>query len=67
MLINPDHVNYMNEEYERRLAAFRLERKLRKARAAARPQLGLVARWGRLLSSLTTLHWRRTGRGATAR
>lgn len=33
LLINPDHVQYMNDEYERRLTAFRLERKLRKARA----------------------------------
>jgi len=63
MLLNFDEVKYAHEEYERQLAAFRLDRKLRKARSAATPKLSLVTRCVHLLSGLTAMRWNRTGRG----
>jgi len=53
MLFNFDHAKYAHEEYERRIAAFRLERKLRKAYIADSPKPGFAVWRAHLLSGLT--------------
>ncbi|MEZ4864237.1 MAG: hypothetical protein R3C14_23190 [Caldilineaceae bacterium] len=63
MLINPDHVKYTHEEYERRVARFQLERQVYKARrASTKAKSGLVGHGMRLFTWLAATLWRRIGR-----
>lgn len=64
MLLNLDEAKYLHEEYEHQLAAFRLERKLRKARATDTPKLSLLARCVHLLSHLLAVRCQRRERAA---
>lgn len=67
MLFNFDHATYALEEYERRLAAFRLERKLRKRqREATQVNVGLGMRWLQQVSRLAMMRWNHAGGGPTA-
>ncbi|MCE7988377.1 MAG: hypothetical protein DYG89_45035 [Caldilinea sp. CFX5] len=60
MLINPDHVKYAHEEYERRVAAFQMERKAQ--RDAAQVKIDLVGRALRQAPRLITMRWNSVGR-----
>ncbi|MEZ4735428.1 MAG: hypothetical protein R3E79_50690 [Caldilineaceae bacterium] len=58
MLINPDYVKHMHEEYERRVARFQLERQLDKARrASTKAKSGSLGKSMRLFTRLTVTLW----------